>query len=176
MKTRVIAGRAFEAGDNAQTSTSVLVDRVFAAKVWPGQPAVGKRVFVRFRGNDPEWFDVIGVVDHQRNESLAKDGRETIFFNDGQIGGGAFGRWAVRTNGDPGRLAPLVRAAVREVDPLTPVAEVKPMTEYLAAARVPTRFALTLIGVFAGMPCCSWPARLPTAVTRLSVLQTATPA
>ena len=36
------------------------------------------------------------------------------------------------------------------VDPLVPVADMKPLSAYVDAARAPTRFALILIGIFAG--------------------------
>jgi putative ABC transport system permease protein len=61
----------------------------------------------------------------------------------------AAGRWVIRTAGDPARMGPAVRAAISAIDPLVPVAELKPMTDYLDRARAPTRFALVLIGIFA---------------------------
>jgi putative ABC transport system permease protein len=82
---------------------------------------------------------------HQRHTTLTGDERETIFFP-ATIAGG---RWAIRTSGDPERIAPAVRAAIAAIDPLVPVAEMKPMTDYLDRARAPTRFALVLIGIFA---------------------------
>jgi putative ABC transport system permease protein len=41
-----------------------------------------------------------------------------------------------------------VRAAVAAIDPLLPVAEMKPMSDYMDRAIAPTRFALVLIGIF----------------------------
>ena len=64
----------------------------------------------------------------------------------------AFGasRWAVRTNGDPAALAAAVAAAVNEIDARVPIAEVQPMQAFVDKANGPTRFAATLIGIFAG--------------------------
>jgi putative ABC transport system permease protein len=53
--------------------------------------------------------------------------------------------------GDPARLAPAVRAAVAEVDPRLPVAEIQPLQALVDRAMAPTRFALVLIGVFAAI-------------------------
>jgi putative ABC transport system permease protein len=63
--------------------------------------------------------------------------------------------------GDPARLAPAVRAAVAEVDPRLPVAEIQPLQALVDRAMAPTRFALLLIGVFAAIAAvASWlPAR-----------------
>jgi putative ABC transport system permease protein len=149
MRTPVISGRTFTDADNVPGAKVVVIDRVLAAKAFPNQPAVGKRLLSRFRTPEPESFDVIGVVEHQRHETLAHDGRETLFFSDGMIGYGFASRWAVRTAGDPVALAAQVRAAVAAIDPMVPVAELKPMTDYVRRSQAPTRFALVCISVFA---------------------------
>ena len=149
LRTRLIAGRPLAEGDNRPTATGIVIDELLAAKAFPGQSAVGRRLLVRVRSPEPEWLEVLGVVAHQRHESLAADGREAMYVTDGFMGHGAAGRWAVRTSGHPARLTPQVRAAVAELDPRLPVAEVQPMEALVDQAMAPTRFALVLIGVFA---------------------------
>jgi putative ABC transport system permease protein len=151
MHTRVIAGRTFTDEDDVPTSTSVVIDRVLAAKAFPRQSAVGKRLYVRYRSDEPEWVDIIGVVDQQRRTTPASDGREQMYFTNGQFQYAAVDTWLVRTSGDPARLEATVRAAVHQVDPTILVADMKPMSTYVDAARGPTRFALTLIGTFAAI-------------------------
>ena len=149
MRTPVLEGRTFTDADNAPEAKVVVIDQLLAAKAFPNQSAVGKRLLSRFRTPEPEWFDVIGVVAHQRHESLTHDGRETLFFTDGMIGFGFATRWAVRTAGDPQGMASQVRAAVATIDPLVPVAELAPMSTYVRRAQAPTRFALFCLGAFA---------------------------
>ena len=149
MRTPIIAGRDFSDADNVPTSQDVIVDSLFAAKVWPGESPLGKRLLVRARADTAEWMNVIGVVRHERYESLADQGREMLFMSDGQFGFGAAAVWFVRTNGDPARLAPQVRAAVASIDKSVPVSQVRPLVEYVRGARASTRFALVLIGTFA---------------------------
>ena len=72
-----------------------------------------------------------------------------MFVVDGTPGFGAACRWALRTTGDPMRLASQVKRAVAEADPLVPVGDLKPMSDYVDRAMAPTRFSLVLIGVFA---------------------------
>jgi len=151
MHTPVLAGRTFTEADNVPEARVVVIDRLLAAKAFTNQPAVGKQLLSRFRTKDPESFDVIGVVEHQRHETLAHDGRETLYFADGMIGHGFASRWAVRTTGDPSRFAPQVRAAVAAIDPMVPVAEIKPMSDYVRRAQAPTRFALVCISAFAAV-------------------------
>jgi putative ABC transport system permease protein len=151
MRTRFIEGRDFTEADNNPNAVLAIVDRNFAAKAFPGQSAVGKRLYVRVRSNDPEWFEIIGVVDRERHETLAADSREAMFLTDGLFGHGAVSRWVVRTNGEPNALVPAVRAAIREVDRQMPVAEVQPMTAFVDRAMAATRFALALIATFAAI-------------------------
>jgi putative ABC transport system permease protein len=151
MRSKFIEGRDFTEADNNPNAVLAIVDRNFAAKAFPGQSAVGKRLYVRVRSNDPEWFEVIGVVDRERHETLAADGREAMYLTDGLFGHGAVSRWVVRTNGNPNALVPTVRAAIKEVDRQMPVSEVQPMTAFVDRAMASTRFALALIGTFAAI-------------------------
>jgi predicted permease len=151
MRTRILDGRDFTEADNIPAGHAILIDNLLAAKTFPGERAVGKRLFMRSRTNLPEWMDIIGVVAHERHDGLATDGREAVFMADGEFGYGAGSRWVLRTNGDPMQLASAARAAAAAIDPLVPVAELKPMMDFVDEARAPTRFALILIGIFAGI-------------------------
>jgi putative ABC transport system permease protein len=152
MHVRIIAGRTFNAAENDTSSRAIIIDRDLAAKAFPGQTPqsiIGKQMFSRITTPEAQMYQVIGVVDHVRHLTLSSPGREAAFLPEGMFGFGAANRWAVRTNGDPARLAPEVRRAVADVDPLVPVGELKPMSDYIDRAMAPTRFSLVLIAVFA---------------------------
>jgi len=151
MHARMLAGRAFTEADQDTASRAVIIDDLLAARAFPGQPfssAIGRQLLMRITTPDAQLYQVVGVTAHERHMSLAEPGREAAFVTDGSFGFGAAGRWAVRTTGDPTRLAPAVRAAVAQVDGEAPVAEVKPMSAYVDRAMAPTRFSLVLIAVF----------------------------
>jgi putative ABC transport system permease protein len=152
LRTRLIQGRTFTDADNAATDAKIIIiDDHLAAKAFPNQPAVGMRILARIRTTDAEPFEVIGVVAHQRHASLAVDGPDAMFFADGYVGPGAANGWIVRTDGDPSGLAAAIRAAITEVDPKATLAEVQPMTTLVDRAMAPTRFAMLLFGLFAGV-------------------------
>jgi putative ABC transport system permease protein len=151
MRTKLIAGRTFTQADNRDSATVVIIDSQLAAKAFPGQSAIGKRLLIRVRTEEPEWFDVIGVVEHERHESLASAGPEQMFFTDGLFNHFAAGTWVVRANVAPTTLTAPIRAAIREMDPSLVVADAKPYTDYIDVAMAPTRFALVLIGIFAAI-------------------------
>ena len=151
MRTRVIEGRTFTSEDNRPDVRVMVIDRILAAKAFPGQSAVGRTLLARLQTPEPERFTVIGVVDHQRHDSLAADGREGMYVPDGFAEYGAANRWAVRTSGDPLALALPVRAAVSALNPRTAAIDVQPMQVFVDQARSQTTFALALIGIFAGI-------------------------
>ncbi len=151
MGTRTVEGRTFTEADNRAETHEVVVDRVLAAKLFPGQSALERTVLLRVRTPEPERFTVIGVVEHQRHASLARDGREAVFLPEGSLGFGTANRWVVRTSGDPLALPASVRAAVAAVNPRVGVIDVQPMLAFVGRAQAQTKFALVLIGVFAGI-------------------------
>ena len=151
MGTRLLSGRVYTEADNRPDATGIVIDQVLARKAFPNESAIGKRLLVRVRSQEPEQLEDIGVVQHQRHETLVAEGREAIFFPDGFVGHGAAGRWAVRATGDPLRLAAAVRGIIAELDPRLPVAEMQPMQALVDRAAAPTRFALVLIGIFAAI-------------------------
>ena len=148
---RLIEGRTFTTEDNQPAVRRIVIDHVMAQKAFKGESAVGRRLLARLLTPEPEVFEVIGVVRHQRHTSLAADGREALFVPELYFGGGAANRWAIRTTGDPAALAPQVRAAMAAIDPRIAVLDVRPMTDYLDQAQAHTRFTLVLMGVFAGV-------------------------
>jgi putative ABC transport system permease protein len=151
MRTPLVIGRTFTETDNDPKRNVAVVDTMLAAKAFPNESAVGKRILIRIRTAEPEWVEIIGVVGHQRVTSLSDAGREQVYFAERFLGGGAANRWAVRTSGDPAQIGNAVRAAVGEVDRQWLINELQPMSALVSRAQSTTRFSLVLIGVFAIM-------------------------
>jgi ABC-type antimicrobial peptide transport system permease subunit len=57
----------------------------------------------------------------------------------------------VRTTGDPAALAAPIRAAVREIDPALPIANVRRMTDVVAASMATPRLTGSLLTVFGAL-------------------------
>jgi putative ABC transport system permease protein len=156
MRTRLIAGRTFTAADNhidpkSDLPRQIIIDDQLAALAFPRESPIGKRLLIRITTPEAEWYEVVGVVAHQRHSSLAVPGPEAIFIPNGHFGHGFASRWAVRTAGDPMAIVAAVRAAVAQVDPRAPLAELQPMTTVVDKAMAPVRFTATLIGIFAAV-------------------------
>jgi|KBSMisStandDraft_5_1062788.scaffolds.fasta_scaffold17287_5 putative ABC transport system permease protein len=156
LRTRLIAGRLFTDADNVidqktDMPRQIIIDDQVAALAFRNEPAIGKRLLLRITTPEAEWYEVIGVVEHQRHSSLAAPGPEAIFLMDGHLGHGFATRWAVRAGGDPNQIATAVRAAIAQVDPRAPLAEVQPMAAFVDKAMAPIRFTATLIAIFAAI-------------------------
>ena len=149
LRTPLLWGRTFTDADNPPEGKVVIVDHALAAKAFPNESAVGKRILVRANTPQPEWVEIIGVVAHQRDTSLAESGREQVYLADGYFGHGAAQIWALRTSGNPASLAGPVRATIAQLDPRLLITEMQPMQDLVEKSEAPTRFSLLLIGIFA---------------------------
>ena len=148
MGTTLLQGRTFTAEDNTPDRNLLIVDQALAAKAFPNESAVGKKILFRVRTPEAQWGEIIGVVAHQRNTSLVEAGREQLYVTDGYVNHGAASWWALRTEGDPAALAGAVREVVRKAGPETFINQLQPMNTLVVQAQAQTRFSLLLIGVF----------------------------
>jgi putative ABC transport system permease protein len=149
LHTPVLEGRTFTVQDDEPGRNLVVIDQLLAARAFPNESAVGKRIRISFP-NTP-WAEVIGVVKHQRLFSLADAGRETIYFSEGFAGIGVSRYWAIRTAGDPARYAAAVRAELAKVDRQLVLSKVQTMASLVDRDQAGTRFSLLLIGLFAAV-------------------------
>ena len=148
MGTTLLAGRTFTQEDSAPNRNLLIVDQALAAKAFPNESAVGKRILFRVRTPEAQWGEIIGVVAHQRNSSLVDAGREQLYVTDGYVNHGAASWWALRTDGNPSAIAGSVREVVRGMGKETFINQMQPMDTLVTAAQGQTRFSLLLIGVF----------------------------
>ncbi|HEY0762632.1 MAG TPA: ABC transporter permease [Pyrinomonadaceae bacterium] len=148
MGTTLLAGRTFTAADSSPDRNMLIVDQALAAKAFPNESAVGKKILFRARTPDAQWGEIIGVVAHQRNSSLIEPGREQLYLTDGYFNHQVASWWAVRTDGDPSALAGSVRDVVKKQGKETFINQLQPMDSLVTAAQAQTRFSLLLIGVF----------------------------
>ena len=148
MGTKLLEGRTFTEDDSKPDRNVLIVDQALAAKAFPNESAVGKRILFRVRTPEAQWGEIIGVVAHQRNTSLIEPGREQLYVADGYVNHRAANWWALRTEGDPTALANSVREVVRKMGKETFINQMQPMDSLVTKAQAQTRFSLLLIGVF----------------------------
>ena len=143
--TRLLAGRFFE--DRDRGANVIIIDETLAARAWPGENAVGKRLQTQPTGSPNRFSEVIGVIEHIRSQDLARAVRPQIFRP--LVGfGGTQPFVVVRTTVDPASLIPVVRQLIASMDPDAPVDRAQPMTAYVNDALAQSRLTLVLMAGF----------------------------
>jgi putative ABC transport system permease protein len=146
MGTKVLAGRVFDQHDRS-SGAGIIIDETLADKVWPGQPAVGKRLQVQPTGSTVDLYaDVIGVVEHMRILDLTQAVRPQIWAPMLGVGGTFY--TVVRTDGDPAGLSSQVRALMKTLEPDAAVDRLLPMSSYVADGLAQARLSLGLMAAF----------------------------
>ncbi|HVN08889.1 MAG TPA: ABC transporter permease [Patescibacteria group bacterium] len=149
----LLRGRYFDQHDTATSPLVCIVDESLAAKEWPGENPIGKRLSVDgppMPGKEPVWRTVVGVVAHVKNYGVDQPSRfETYLPNDQRPGQG--GALIIRAAADPAALTSAVRSAVRSVDPGVPLFGISPMEEVVAENNSARRLSVELIAAFAGL-------------------------
>ena len=154
---RLRAGRPLAASDVAGSLPVALVNETFVRLYWPGQDPIGRRI--RMGSNDPKrpWMTVVGVVRDERHNGLTGAIKEKFFVPYAQFPAARSGDAArnmslvVRTSGDPAALAAPIRAEVRRLDPSLPVANVRRMTDVVAASMATPRLTGSLLTAFGAL-------------------------
>ena len=112
-----IAGRAFTDGDRPTSLPVAIVNQSFAARYWPGDQPVGKRLRERTRNAPDEWRTVVGIVPNiMQGDALRQKFRPLVYVPFRQSPAPARAFFLLRTSVPPGQIAAAVREAVQTVD------------------------------------------------------------
>jgi putative ABC transport system permease protein len=152
-----LRGRDFTPDDRDGATRVMIVSRGFAAKAWPGQDPIGRRV-VCCEGtpSDPMWKTVIGVAADVRANGLDAEAPLEFYLPVAQAPRAAWD-WIQRSmmlvaRGAPPRsLAVSMREAARRLDPTVALYSVMTMDERLAGGLAPARFNTLLLTALGGL-------------------------
>jgi len=140
----LLQGRTFEATDNNDSSTVIVISEAMARAYWGTTEVGGGRV--RGQGGDPEsWMDVIGVVGDVNIESVT-DAPEPVFYLSTGQSMGTRAYVIARTAGSPAGLLAPMRDALRAIEPTVPILELTTMEQHLAGALQTERFTAHVRG------------------------------
>ncbi|MGH9970958.1 MAG: ABC transporter permease [Pyrinomonadaceae bacterium] len=142
----MIAGRDFDDRDRKGAQRVVIVNERMAQMLWPGESAVGKRIFIG--PNSPDAIEVVGVVKTGKYRALAEDPRPYLYYPLEQRSPGSM-TLMVRTDGDPRNLVGAIRNEVQALDPRIPLFAIKTMNEHMTWALWAPNMAATLSLSFA---------------------------
>ena len=142
----LIAGRYFTWDDGGDV---VIVDEKLARRIWGEDDPLGKRLKVSW-WSGPVWARVVGVVPSLHSEYLYQEDRELLYrvafpymYADQTF--------VVQSRGDMNILPRSIRQEVQKIYPDVPLTKVRTLASYRTGQMAPTRFVLTLLGIFAGI-------------------------
>ena len=150
MRIPLLRGRDITAADNAKAPQVLLIGETTARRMWPGEDPIGKRV--KLGGVDQPWWTVVGVTGDIRHLGLDAAPEMQMYvphrqwpFPDGLM------TFVIRTAGDPAAMSSAAQQAIHSLDPTQPISRITPLENYIGLSVQGRRFALILIGAFAGI-------------------------
>jgi putative ABC transport system permease protein len=148
MMVPVLFGRSFDERDVNENRNVMVVNETFAKHYFPGENPVGRRVGLSQGIYDVE---IVGVVRDSKYTGIREDrvGAVYVPFRPGP--------WAstvtlhLRTVGDAISLASAVRTVVREIDPHTPVSDIRTVEDDIGRSLLRERLVATTTTLFGGL-------------------------
>lgn len=145
MGVPLVSGRWLSDEDGAATPKVCVVSATFARRFFPGADPIGRRLVFGFTRSVSR--EIVGIVGDVRRDGLGVPPRPEMYVPFSQDPWWA-SYIAVRASGDPARLAGVLRAEIRALDPSLPVEGVEPMTQAVYESVAQPRFRTTLLGLF----------------------------
>ncbi|HET8678007.1 MAG TPA: ABC transporter permease [Blastocatellia bacterium] len=153
MRIPMLRGETFGPQDAAGAPGVIIVNQAMARRFWPDQEATGKRIKLGRADSNNPWLTVRAVVQDSAQGSLDAATKPEVYFPLAQMAG-RYRRMnlAVRSAaGDPLSLIGQLQAEVRGIDKDQPVYQIQTMESLIADSVGTRRFAMTLLGLFAGL-------------------------
>jgi predicted permease len=151
LKTPVIRGRTFTEADDSKGQPVVIINETLARRYWRGEDPVGKRVkFGQGQAFNRPWMAIVGVVGDIKSDGFDAASDSVLYTPSNQRPSYASVLY-MRTAVDPAIVGEAIRREVQAVDPNIPVFDVRTMEDVVAKYLAERRFALELLGVFAGV-------------------------
>ena len=144
-------GRYIDNRDDENGQKVMLVNETMAAKYWPQESAVGKRV--KFDEDGP-WITIAGVVADVRQMGMDQPVKQEMYLPFKQMYGfHAFKPrdLVIRTDGDPQQLVAAMRREIHAVDPNQPVSNIATLEETFVQGTQRRSVGMTLLAAFAGL-------------------------
>lgn len=145
----VVRGRGFSEQDRTSTQSLVVLSRLLAARLFPGEDPLGKRIQPGLY--KAAWFTVVGVADNVKNSGLTEQNEPEIYFLRRNVVNDWSGRvpmMAIDSVLPPDTVMPWVRSQIASLDPTVPV-EMKTLNRTIGSLASRPRFEAALLGFFA---------------------------
>jgi len=146
MGVRLLKGRLFREEEVDPAREVAVVNDLAATRLWPAGNAIGGRICINCRPNEPpHWKQVVGVVGSIRHAALDQAPGLEVYLSGGALESAAF--LVVRSSRPLAGLGQAIRRAVAAIDPNQPVFLTAAMSKLIDDSVSDRRFIVTLIGI-----------------------------
>jgi putative ABC transport system permease protein len=144
MRIPIVRGRGLTAADRDTSQPVVVVSESMAAKFWPNEDPIGRRLKTR---NGP-WITVVGICGDIIQDWFDRRNSPTMYRPLAQSPSDYLSI-VVRTSGDPTVAAGAIRQALLRVDATQPVFETMSMRQRLWERTIGLRYLSSIMAAFA---------------------------
>ena len=148
----LISGRLFNQFDTKDSPRVSVINETMARRNWPGEDPIGRKFTLNRGARDAAkgTWEVVGVVNDQRQDGLEKTPRQEFFipYSQGPTGSLIF---LMRTSVEPSTLLGQLKAAIWETNKAQPFYAVTTMDQLVDDSLKARRFNLMLLGSMAGL-------------------------
>jgi predicted permease len=146
-------GRFFTDSDTSGAARVVIIDEQLAARFWPGQDPIDRRMYMPDKPEDVSspgptvtWLRVVGVVAAVKLQGLeeGENARAGAFYLPYAQAPRRSVGWAIRSQGDIASTTAAVQRVLAEIDPEAPFADVSGMSERVERSLNPRRAPMLL--------------------------------
>jgi predicted permease len=145
MQTKLLRGRAFDAGDGPEGMKVAIVNETMARRFWSGRDAAGQH----FQISKTDYV-VVGVVEDTKWENLAETARPLLYFPTTQQRSDSL-TILVRTRNDVAAITSAVRAELRRIDSSVPLLSAMTLKQHMDFTLNNERVRARLTSAFAGL-------------------------
>jgi putative ABC transport system permease protein len=142
----LLQGRFFTDHDDHKALNAGIINQTMRHHFWPKEDPIGRRISP---DQGQTWIKVVGVVGDAREYGLERGVLDEIYVPAKQYGGG--NRIVLRTGTDPMSIVPLVRSALRAVDPQLAIDQIDTMDRLQQDSMSSPRTTTILLTIFAGL-------------------------
>jgi len=142
----LLAGREFTEADNPGTTRVMVINQAMARQYWPNENPIGHRVTMKDWG-PPLTGEIVGIVGDVKTNGLDAAVGPMIYWPYAQFPQ-LFNTIVVRTDDDPLRLLPALKAAIWAIDKNQPISKAQTLDQLLSESMARRRLYMVLLGVF----------------------------
>jgi predicted permease len=144
----IVRGRNFTEEDRSSSEHLVVISRLLAERLFPGEDPLGKSIQ---RGQDEPRETVVGVAEKVKNNGLTEQDEPEVYYlrrSAAEDWGAPAPIMIVDAILPPKAVAPWVRSQIAQIDPTVPV-EIETLAQTVSKLADRPRFETVLLGFFA---------------------------